>query len=145
MLHRSPLKKYAPNFVHPVGGKVDLNENPYIAAIREVQEEAGITVKNLRLEAVFLEIAPVKDEPYNWQIYHFSADYDGGEVLTTEEGELVWLTKEEIMQSNLFPSVKEVITNILNPNDGTVFATFEYEFVGDIKKVKNKKVNICKV
>src|ERR1700733_7447884 len=74
VLRRSPLKKYAPSVIHPVGGKVDIGENPFEAAIREVREEAGVEVKNVRLEAVLQEIEPLKGEPYNWLIFHFSAD-----------------------------------------------------------------------
>lgn len=127
VLRRSPLKKYAPGVIHPVGGKVDIGENPYTTAVREVKEETGVAVKNLRLEAVIQEIKPVKDEPYNWLIFHFSADYDSGDIITTEEGELVWLTAEEIKAEKLFPSVKLVIDHILNRELGTVFTTLEYD------------------
>lgn len=127
VLRRSPLKKYAPGVIHPVGGKVDIGENPYTTAEREVQEEAGVKVKNMRLEAVIQEIKPVKGEPYNWLIFHFSGDYDSGEVITTEEGELAWLTADEIRNERLFPSVKLVIDHILDHEKGTIFTTLEYD------------------
>lgn len=144
LLKRSHEKKFAPDVIHPIGGKVDPDENPFIAAERELFEEAGIKVKNMRLEACILEIIPHKELPYNWLIFHFSADYDSGELQTTEEGEFVWLTPEEVPTQDLFPSVKEIIENILNPNDGTVFATFEYNENGDII-TKKDKVDMCVV
>ena len=131
VLRRSTLKRYAPGYVHPIGGKADKDENPYVAALREVREEAGIAVKNVRLEAVLLEIRPEKNEPYNWFIFHFSADYESGEVKQTEEGELVLLTDEELRKENLFPSVRPIIHHILDREQGTIFATVEYE--GDHK------------
>jgi len=127
VLRRSKRKKYAPGVVHLVGGKIDLDENPYSAAIREVYEETGVKVENVRLEAVFLELKPVLGEPYNWLIFHFSADYKEGNVKETEEGELLWLTGEEVKRQNLFPSVRPVIEHILDKETGTVFATFEYD------------------
>lgn len=127
VLRRSPLKKYAPGVIHPVGGKVDIGENPYQTATREVKEEAGVTVKNMRLEAVIQEIEPVKGEPYNWLVFHFSADFDEGEVITTEEGELIWQSTDEIRNEKLFPSVRLVIDHILNREKGTVFTTLEYD------------------
>ncbi len=127
VLRRSPLKKYAPGVIHPVGGKVDVGENPYTTAEREVEEEAGVKVKNMRLEAVIQEMKPVKGESYNWLIFHFSADYDSGEVITTEEGELVWLTADEIRAERLFPSVKLIIDHIFDQEKGTVFTTLEYD------------------
>ncbi|OGG07627.1 hypothetical protein A2872_00030 [Candidatus Gottesmanbacteria bacterium RIFCSPHIGHO2_01_FULL_42_12] len=127
VLRRSQQKKYAPGVTHPVGGKVNLGENPFTAAVREVYEEAGIKVTNVRLEAILLEMRPVINEPYNWLIFHFSADYQEGETKETEEGELVWLTEEEYKKEKLFPSIIPVIEHIFNREKGTVFATFEYD------------------
>lgn len=127
VLRRSSAKRFAPNVVHPVGGKVDLDEDPYTAALREVQEETGVRVKNMRLEAVINELVPPPDHDYNWLIYHFSADYDSGEIATTEEGELVWLSADEIQAEKLFQSVRPLIGQMLDPEVGTVFATFAYD------------------
>ena len=71
VLKRSSQKKYAPNKTHPFGGKMEIGENPYDGAIREIKEE-------------------------------------------------------ELLQADLYPSVKSVICHIVNPNDGTVFTTNKY-------------------
>ena len=144
MLKRSEQKKYAPGFVHPFGGKLDPNENPYLGAQREVLEECGIKLKDMKLEAVILEITPHKGMKNDWLIFHFSADYESGEIEETEEGEILYLTNDEILKQNLFPSVRAIITNILNPNDGTVFATFAYDENGEIDESQSN-INICKV
>lgn len=142
LLKRSPLKKYAPNVIHPIGGKVDQGENPYTSAERELLEEAGIKVKNMRLEAVIMEINPVKGEAENWLIFHFSADYDSGEVIKTEEGEFVYLTADEILSQPLFPSLQPIIGNILNPHDGTAFLTVAYDDDGKIIQ-ESKQLDLC--
>lgn len=142
VLKRSPLKKYAPNVIHPIGGKVDIGEEPYAAAKREVLEEAGVTVKNIRLEAVVLEVNPPTGYGYNWLIFNFSADYDTGEVLQTEEGELLWLSSEELVISDLFPSIALTIKHIVNPSDGTVFAEVHYLADGTADHVKTR-LNVC--
>jgi 8-oxo-dGTP pyrophosphatase MutT (NUDIX family) len=144
LLKRSPLKKYAPNVVHPIGGKVDQNENPYVAAQRELLEEAGIKVKNMRLEAVNFEIKPNKDEDENWLIFHFSGDYDAGELTTTEEGEIVLLSPEDVPKQDLFPSVRLIIDHILNPKDGTVFFTLAYDDDGNVIE-KSQSINLCAI
>ncbi|MCX6790667.1 MAG: hypothetical protein NTV62_00535, partial [Candidatus Gribaldobacteria bacterium] len=64
-------------------------------------------------------------------------------LIKTEEGEFVWLKPEEIIKQDLFPSVKQVIANILNPNDSTIFATFEYDENGQIIE-STKIINQCK-
>jgi 8-oxo-dGTP diphosphatase len=142
VLKRSPSKRFAPNVIHPVGGKVDLDEDPYTAALREVHEETGLTVKNMRLEAVINELLPPPDHNYNWLIFHFSADYESGDVLSTEEGELVWLGADEIMAAKLFQSVRPLIGNILDPQIGTMFATFEYDRSDEIDESKTV-IHMC--
>lgn len=131
MLKRSDKKKFAPDIVHPIGGKLELGENPLEGAHRELMEEAGIKVKNVRLEAVLHEIAPAQENRTDWLNFHFSGEYDSGEIKETEEGELFWLSPEEIKEQKLFPSIKKVIENILDPNDGTVFASFKYNLEKD--------------
>src|SRR3989344_827785 len=141
LMKRSPEKKYAPNKIHPFGGKIDKDENPYVGAVREIKEEIGIDIKNLKLEAVILEKTDEKDLPVNWLIFHFSADYAGGNVNETEEGEVVYLTPDEIKSSDLFPSVRSIISNILNPGDGTVFTTNSYH--GFESGMKELSKNLC--
>lgn len=91
-----------------------------------------------------LELTDEKDLPVNWIIFHFSADYESGEVIPTEEGEAVYLTAEEIKTSDLFPSVKSIIDNILNPNDGTVFTTNSYHSFESGMKELSKNVCVTK-
>ncbi|MFH1971766.1 MAG: NUDIX domain-containing protein [Patescibacteria group bacterium] len=141
LMKRSKDKKYAPNKIHPFGGKIDQDENPYDGAIREIKEEVGIDINNLKLEAVILELTDEKELPVNWLIFYFSADYCKGDIKKTDEGEVILLTKDEIKQSNLFPSVKSIIDNILNPNDGTVFTTNSYH--GFESGMKELSKNIC--
>lgn len=142
MLKRSPQKKYAPGVMHPIGGKLDPNENPYQGAMRELSEEAGIKVKNARLEAVLFEILPVPDEPNNWLIFYFSADYRSGKLKTTEEGEFIWLTADQIIKQKLFPSLRPVIKHILSPRAGAVFATMAYKNKNAID-TKSLVINKC--
>lgn len=143
LMKRSKNKIAAPGKIHPFGGKLDKNENPYEGAIREIKEEVGIDIKNLKLEAVVLELINEKDSSVNWLIFHFSADYDKGEIIETEEGQIVHLTEEEIKSADLLPSVKSIIDHILNPNDGTVFTTNNYK--GFEKGLKEISKYICVV
>ena len=141
LMKRSPNKKYAPNKIHPFGGKMDKDENPYVGAVREVGEEVGIEIENLKLEAVIYEQMPDKNLKANWMVFYFSADYKSGKVIKSEEGVVVYLTADEIKESDLFPSVKVIIDHILNKNDGTVFTTNSYEgFESGMKEISK---DIC--
>lgn len=140
---RSSQKKYAPNKIQPFGGKVDADENPYEAAIREIKEEVGISIKNLKVEAIVLEKTDEKELPVNWMVFYFSADYDSGEVIKSEEAEAVMLTADDIKKADLFPSVKSIIDHILNPADGTVFTTNAYD--GFESNMTELSKNVCVV
>ena len=126
MLRRSPNKRYAPNIVHPVGGKMEPGENALAGAKREAFEETGLTISNVRLRAVLLDVKPVPEEPYDWLVYHFLADYESGELRETAEGQLVWLTRDEMVDQDLHPSVRPVIHHILDESVGTTFVTYQY-------------------
>ncbi|MBI5794417.1 NUDIX domain-containing protein [Candidatus Uhrbacteria bacterium] len=142
MLKRSPNRKFAPNFVHPPGGKLEKDEDAFSGAQRELMEEAGLTVSNIRHAATILEIVPHKELPVNWLIYHFVGDYASGELITTDEGEFVWLSPEEIPDQLLYPSVRETIEEILNPNSGPIFAKFEYDDQGNLVQ-ETKQIHLC--
>ena len=145
VLRRSPLKKFLPNYVHPIGGKIDLDEDPLTAAKREVREETELEIKNMKIEAVINELRPELDKDENWLIFHFSADYESGNLKETEEGELIWLTKQEIYDSMLFPSVRQVIGDIFDEGKGTVFVTFKYDgnpYDGKIITVAREKCEV---
>ena len=141
VLRRSPHKRYAPGIVHPVGGKLDRGENPFTGAEREALEETGLQVKNMRLEAVLLDIEPVPGEPYDWLVYHFSADYESGELRPTPEGELLWLSVDQLVRERLHPSVEPIIHQILDRDTGVMFTTNEYD--GQKVKIVRSRVDIC--
>ncbi len=132
MIRRSDKKTYLPNYVQPVGGKVDLNEDPLTAAHRELMEETQIKVTSLRLKAVVTEIKSKKDDKYrtNWQIFHFSGRYEGEEGIPlgkTEEGELLWLTLDEIKKEKIADSIRFIIDSIVKEDSKVVFAKYTYD------------------
>ena len=141
VIRRSLKKKIDPGITHFVGGKVDLNESPYAAAVRELREEAGISAKNIRCEAVVTEVHP-RSTYGTWLVFYFSGDYEGGKVITTDEGELFWLTAEEIKKQKLIPSVTETINYILDPGQGTLFAHFTYD---ENYQIITKELNLCPI
>jgi 8-oxo-dGTP diphosphatase len=143
MIKRAADRKWMPDHVHTVGGKLNPNENPYECALRELMEEAGITAKNIRLEVAYHEIAPYKNEPHNWLVFYFSGDYKSGKLKNKiSEGELVWLTPKELLKSKLHSSIKFVIKQVLDRKTGPVFGTLYYDDKNTVIK-KKSRLNIC--
>lgn len=129
MIKRSENKKISPGFLHTIGGKIDDNEQPYRAALRELDEEAGLKVENIKLECVVLEVISADNPIYhnNWLVYYFSGDYKSGQVKNTEEGDLMWLSLDEIRAGKLIPAVRETFELQLDSSRGVVFAKFIYD------------------
>jgi 8-oxo-dGTP diphosphatase len=77
------------------GGKAEPEETPMQAAIRETSEETGVTVK----ECIWIY---TRDEPRNtpqgedFECHCFFATDWSGEPYNSEEGEVKWLTAEEL-------------------------------------------------
>ena len=91
------------------GGMVKKNETPEDAGIREVKEETGLDVKNLK----FL----YKDMVNNIKVYtYYTFDYQG-EIFTNENHKIEWLPLEILKQSKSWSEYNtkcyELITSIL--------------------------------
>ncbi|MDQ3098817.1 MAG: NUDIX domain-containing protein [bacterium] len=128
MLRRSLAKTYLPGYVQPIGGKVHLDEDPLTCVKRELMEEAQIEVKNLRLKAIVTENKSKEDKTYqtNWQIFQFIGEYEGTTVGTTDEGELMWLSVEEIKKEKVADSIASILDLLIDPQKGIIFAKYNY-------------------
>ena len=58
----------------PVGGKIEDGESPRAAAIREVQEEVGLQLEDVRYCGILVDSSPTD---YNWIcfVYRASIEY----------------------------------------------------------------------
>ena len=77
----------------PIGGHLEPFETPRAAAIREVKEEAGISIKEPRLRGILTESSPTK---YNWIIYIYAADIAAIPPIECVEGTLEWVAPERL-------------------------------------------------
>ena len=102
------------------GGHREFNEGLFEAARREVMEETGLEIKNLRLRAV--GNAYLKDLETEFYFFMVLADYDKGKLVeNTKDGKFVWLTESEIMgKDNLLAELKHVLPHILSDKGGVL-------------------------
>ena len=85
-----------------LGGKLEQGESPEQCVIREVSEEAGLTIKAPRYHGL-LVFAGFKNE--DWYVWVFSADQFEGELAAeSNEGDLKWIADENLASLNLWPS-----------------------------------------
>ncbi len=96
MLERDSGKRIMPGVLMATGGKREFNEGLFACARREVYEETGLRIKNLRIKATGNAYLHDLDQEF---YFHFVfADYDEGNITENcPEGKLVWLTPSEIL------------------------------------------------
>jgi 8-oxo-dGTP diphosphatase len=79
----------------PVGGHIDPHETPRHAAIREVREETGYAIDDVRLCGVLVETSPID---YNWVVFVYSSEVRAFAPPVCNEGQLEWIHLSRITQ-----------------------------------------------
>lgn len=124
MLHR--VKKE--NDIHEgkwngLGGKFEQGETPEQCAIRELYEEAGITVRNPELKGVLTFPKFAKGE--DWYVFVFVVRDFSGDLIVSNEGNLEWIDDHKIFDLNLWEG-DEIFLRWME--EGKFFSgLFEYE------------------
>lgn len=105
LIHRrADLEKF-PNFYMGPGGSVEDNETVIDACEREVEEETGLDIENVKLRIVGVHSHPYRNEA--WIVFIFIADYNAGVERASHEGELEWVKIAEVPKlENIFPDLK---------------------------------------
>lgn len=96
LMHQRPPEKHHGGLWEFPGGKVECNEAPDGALVREIREELGIAIQPQHLApAGFAQSATSPDGP-GIVILLYRADRWAGEPRALEGGEIAWLTPAEI-------------------------------------------------
>ena len=106
-----------------LGGKCDKGEDPYNNVIREVRDEAGITIDPIYVANItFIGLGGENE----WEVHLFRSNGFSGELNTDcNEGELVWIESSEILNINISDGDR-VFLEHLN-DDKFFFARIEYK------------------
>lgn len=127
MLHRHPNKKIMPNVWMAPGGKRDFNEGLFECARREILEETGLTITNLKVKVT--GNAYLKDLDTEFYFHFIIADWVNGEVVDEHEnGTLEWLTPEEMLtKENMLAEINKVHKYLFDGTDTVVSYKAVYE------------------
>lgn len=106
-----------------LGGKFELGESPEECAIREIKEEAGLTVTNLVMKG-FITF-PLFDGKDDWHVFLFVINDFEGELIDSPEGELEWIPNNKLTEINLWEGDKIFIPWLFE--DKFFSAKFVYE------------------
>jgi 8-oxo-dGTP diphosphatase len=81
------------------GGHVEPGESFVESTIREVREETGLTVSNLRLCGV--KQWTQRGGEYRYIVFFYKTETFSGELKASDEGEVFWIGKDELEQYTL--------------------------------------------
>ena len=77
-----------------IGGKLEEGESPFDCAKREIREETGVEVKNLRYHGIITFVSDLYGTEY---MHLFTATEFEGEIdYNCNEGSLEWVKKEDV-------------------------------------------------
>ena len=82
-----------------VGGKIEENESPTEALLREVKEETSLVLNNYRLRGIITFVSDTWEGEY--MFLYTSSSFDGT-VCECDEGELHWVEKERVFELPLW-------------------------------------------
>lgn len=108
-----------------VGGKFEADETPQECLLREVYEETSLTLTSYSLRGI---VTFISDEWETEYMFLFTSGEYEGEISDCNEGELVWIEKNEIMNLNLWEGDK-IFLKLLTEDVG--FFSLKLRYRGD--------------
>ena len=135
MLHRTSKKKDGNKDKWiGVGGHFEEGESPEECLLREVKEETGLELTSYQFRGI---VTFISDEWPDEYMCLYTADRYTGDIGNCDEGELVWVEKEKIMDLNIWEGDK-IFLKLLMENQP--FFSLKLEYKGDklVNTVLNK-------
>ena len=135
MLHRTSKKKDGNKDKWiGVGGHFEKGESPEDCLLREVKEETGLELTSYQFRGI---VTFISDEWPDEYMCLYTADRYTGDIGNCDEGELVWVEKEKIMDLNIWKGDK-IFLKLLMENQP--FFSLKLEYKGDklVNTVLNK-------
>jgi len=126
LLRGAARKRIWANKYNGIGGHVERDEDIYSAARREVREETGLEVENLRLTGL---INIDGDQPTGIMLFVFAAESRSGEPRPSEEGDLEWIDRRSLDHIDLVEDLPVILPRAVErpPGAPPFFAHYRYD------------------
>lgn len=133
LMKRASHKRVFPNQYNGLGGHIERYEDPYSSALREIEEESGLAVRNLRLRSVHNIDA---GEASGILLFVFTAESDTRDVKRySPEGELQWVPRAKVLDFDLVDDLPQLLPRLFAMTEGQLpcFAHVSYDHDDSIK------------
>lgn len=127
LMKRSAHKRVFPNRYNGVGGHIERDEDPLSSARREILEETGLEVEDLRLRAVYNIDAGAATGII---LFVFTCTSRSRAFVVEErEGTLHWINRSALMALDLVDDLPKILPRILNqpPEAPPLFVHVSYD------------------
>ncbi len=121
LLRGAPDKKLWANRYNGLGGHIEPGEDPLCAALREVQEEAGIIPDRLQLKGL---IHITRPEPPGIMLFVFTGTASEDAVGASPEGQTEWADLAALSTLAVVEDLPELLAHIL-PAQDIVFGRYQ--------------------
>lgn len=115
------------------GGHVENGESIYDSAVREIKEETGLTIENLKYCGIIYWFNNVTEDKYFVHLYK-TTDYSGEMLEKTEEGRVFWTSIEELYNMNLSSNFREYMPLFLEDKYSEAFCSWNDDMKVDLTK-----------
>ena len=96
ILVEDKVSQWANGIIFP-GGHVEEHEPVVDSVIREMKEETGLAIRNPRLCGIKEWI---NEDGSRYIVFLFKADEFSGELISSAEGRVFWMEKDDVLKSN---------------------------------------------
>lgn len=126
LMKRAANRRVFPNRYNGVGGHIERDEDPATSARREISEETGLIVRDLRLRGIHNINA---GESTGIMLFVFTANADSRETIDSDEGTLHWVSYEQALKLDLVEDLALILPNLFGKRDDSApwFAHVTYD------------------